>query len=195
VSERFDATVATLRRSHDDDPRTIEVDGLVRSRSAVYHERLVATVLELDPQASEPLRLAAWAQHVRRWELPRASYPAGREGYRKWRSAAARMHADVAAEAMRRAGWDEDAIDRVRAIVTKTRLRSDPEVQLLEDAVCLVFLADELEAFAREHDRDQVVEILKKTWDKMSPRGHAVALARASALPEAVRELVRSALP
>lgn len=194
MSERFDTVVAALRRMHEGDPRTALVDGRPRPRSAVYHERLLAILLELDPHASEALRLAAWAQHVRRWELPRASYPAGRDGYRKWRSAAARMHADILAAAMREAGWDEPAIARAREIVTKTRLRSDPEVGLLEDAVCLVFLEDELEAFAREHDREQVIEILRKTWTKMSPRGQAAALARAAALPEGVRGLVQAAL-
>jgi hypothetical protein len=47
----------------------------------------------------------------------------------------------------------------------------------MEDAVCLVFLEFEFDAFLEKHpDEDKAVEILEKTWKKMSPRGREAAL-------------------
>jgi len=65
----------------------------------------------------------------------------------------------------------------------------------LEDAACLVFLENEIGAFAAQHadyPQEKFVDILKKTWRKMSPR--AQGLARGLALPEEIAQLVRQAL-
>ena len=180
-----------LEALHRQDPRR-EAGG--EPHAVVYHRRMAAWLAKLEPAASEELRLAVRAQHVRRWTLPRADYPEGRHGYLAWRNACKRMHADVAGEVAAAAGYGEAAVARVRDMVQKRRLHADPEAQTLEDAACLVFLEGYLAAFAAEHrgDEAKLVDILRKTWAKMSPRGRDAALTLE--LPPAVRALVERAL-
>ena len=123
------------------------------------------------PDASEVVRLAVRCQHIRRWTVPRDSYPEGRDGYRRWRTDLGRFHAETASDILRQVGYDDATVGRVQALLRKERLKADPEVQLLEDVVCLVFLRHYLAPFAAQHADEKVVGILQKTWRKMSERG------------------------
>jgi hypothetical protein len=173
------------------DPVTELVDGVPRPRLLVQADRLSRWIERLDPGASEALRLAARCQHVERWTIARDDFPKGRVGYLQWRTKLGRFHADRAEGVLRGAGYDESVIQAVRRIVTKQNLHSNPDSQTMEDALCLVFLEFELDAFLAKHpEQDKAVEILQKTWKKMSPRGQKAALAlslspRASALVHA----------
>ena len=137
---------------------------------------MTATLEEFAPEASDEVRLAVRCQHIRRWMISRETYPDGREGYRRWRSDLARFHADTAASILGEVGYNLESIDRVSALLRKERLKSDPEVQLLEDVACLVFMTHYLSAFVEKHESTKVIEILRKTWRKMSDKGHTAAL-------------------
>lgn len=164
----------------------------MRPRELVQAERLSRWILRLEPDASEALRLAARCQHLRRWEIPRDSYPAGRLGYLEWRKALGKFHADRAAEILSGVGYGSDIIERVRAINQKKALKLDSDVQAMEDALCLVFLEYEADEFAAKHSADKVVDILRKTWRKMSERGRNEALALQ--MSDGLREIVKRAL-
>lgn len=187
---RFEDAIAGFYEAHAEDPRTLEVAGETHNHSVRYHQRMQAWLERLAPDASEALRLAVACQHIRRWDKPRSDYPEGRAGYKKWRAMLAIYHGEVAGEILAEAGYDAATISRVGEILQKRRLRSDPEVQLFEDVVCLVFLENELVDFAGKHPEDKLVDILQKTWAKMSPRGHEAALALAGSLPDDLREVV-----
>jgi hypothetical protein len=171
VSSRLDAAIARFDEVNAGDPRR---DGDVPSELA-YARRMTGWLERLAPDAPEELRLAARAQHIARWRLPRDRFPDGRAGYKRWRSECARMHADIAAGILADVGYDPATIDRVRDLLGKKRLADDPEVQTLEDVACLVFLEHSFADFAKKHDRDKLVDIVKKTWAKMSARGRAAA--------------------
>ena len=191
---RFRRAVSGFQAAHCEDPVTLETEGGRVPWSVHYHRRLVAWVRRLEPEASEALVLAAHCQHLRRWTIPRDRYPLGGAGYRRWRKTLAQFHAQEAGRILGESGYGETAIGRVQALVRKLRLKLDPESQLLEDAVCLVFLENEFEAFSRMHDHTKLAGILRKTWRKMSPQGREAALAVAGELPEALRRLVRNAV-
>ncbi len=190
MSSLFERAAARFRRAHEEDPRTLAGERW----SVRYHRRLADWVLVLDPEASEALRLASQCQHIRRWTRPRGDYPTGRGGYKRWRSELARFHGDEAEVILRDAGYGDDVIERVRELLVKKGLKTDPEVQLFEDAICLTFLENEYEAFATKHDEDKLVTILRKTYQKMSPRGRAAALELAGQLSDDARALVERAV-
>lgn len=171
------------------DPNTITCDGTVYPFTYFYAQQLYRWVKKLKPQASEALLLASRSQHIGRWQIPRTSYPAGKAGYLRWRTDLARFHAEKAGELMREAGYGEDEIKAVQRIIRKENLRTDEDVQTMENALCLVFLQFQLDDFLRQHDEAKVVRILQKTWRKMSEPGRQAALAlplsdRAKALME-----------
>jgi hypothetical protein len=147
---------------------------------------------KLAPQASEPLKLAVRCQHLRRWAIPRGSYPEGKVGYLRWRKEESLAHAALAGEILSRAGYEADAVTRAQSLIKKERIKHDPEAQLLEDATCLVFLEHEFAAFAPKHDEAKLIDILRKSWAKMSPLGQREALGLQ--LPAHLRAIVGKAL-
>ncbi len=189
----LERAIARFEAAHQEDPRRLEIDGKSVPWSVHYHRRLLHWVLHFDQGASVPLRLAAACQHIRRWDIPRSDYRAGRRGYRRWRSELANMHAEIARDVLSEVGYDEETILRVEALVRKVGLARDAEVQLFEDAICMVFFENEYVDLAAKHDDAKLVDILRKTWKKMSERGRRAALTLATGLPDRERRLVDEA--
>ncbi len=189
---RLREAFAILDGMHREDPtRAPSAEGPIPA-SLLYHQRLSQWLERISPNASAALRLAIRSQHVRRWTIPRDSYPMNKKGYRDWRTSLARFHARTAAEVLVRVGYDAQTVARVQQLLRKERLRTDPEVRILEDAACLVFLETQLEAFSRQHSEEKVLHILRRTWKKMSPLGLRLALGLE--LPEAAASLLRKAI-
>ena len=180
--------------AHQEDPRRVIVDGQDMPWSVHYHRRLLHWVLRLEPEASVPLLLSAQCQHIRRWSIPRRDYEEGRQGYRRWRRELAIFHADEAGRVLRKVGYDEETIERVGTLLRKVGLKRNPEVQTFEDAICMVFLETELAEFSKKHPEHKMVDIIQRTWAKMSQDGHRMALELATTLPEEVRALLERAL-
>lgn len=152
------------------------MDGVEHPTELLYARRMTERLHQFEPDASEELRLAARAQHIARWQIPRSDYPEGRRGYKQWRSRLMHHHASLASQVLEEVGYDSATIERVATLLRKQGLTRDAEVQALEDVICLVFLDHYFDAFARKHDDDKLVDILRKTWAKMGERGRRAAL-------------------
>ena len=175
-SARFREALARFDAANAGDPHREPDGGAEQPRELLYARRMTETLERFAPAAPEVVRLAARCQHIRRWTVPRDTYPDGRDGYRRWRSDLACFHAETAGEILSGAGYGGAEVARVQALLRKERLKADPEAQLLEDVACLVFLTYYLPAFAPRHDAEKLAGILRKTWRKMSARGQAAAL-------------------
>jgi hypothetical protein len=178
MPNNFQEAIRRIDESNSDDPNT-EVEGEDSyPKEVLYARRMSAWVDRLDPGASEPLRLAARSQHIRRWESPRSDYPMTKAGYHQWRTALYAFHANTAAALLEEVGYDSEIIEPVKNLLMKKGLRTDADMQTLEDAAALVFLEFHLADFAKRDDVDdaKMIRILRKTWKKMTERGHAAAL-------------------
>lgn len=166
-----------------------------RPAELVYADRMEAWVARLVPDASPLLRLAARSQHLERWSVPRATYPMNKAGYLTWRRSLYPKQAERARALLIEAGVPAAEAGEVATWVSKTGLKTNPGTQALEDAACLVFLENEISAFAAQHadyPREKFVDIIRKTWRKMSPA--ARQLARGLSLPPGIAALVQEAL-
>lgn len=172
---RYEQAVRAFREANAEDPNLRFERGSARPRELVDAERLFAWVEKLSPNASEALKLAAHCQHLRRWRIPRDSFPEGRLGYLKWRKRLQTFHAREVQKMLSAVGYDQHTIADVMRIVTKRELKSNPDVQTMEDALCLVFLQYELEQFAAKHPPDKVIDVLRRALEKMSERGRGAA--------------------
>ena len=179
----FDAACAAIDRANAEDPQGHELP---------YSHRMVDWVRRLSPSASEELLLAARAQHVRRWTVARSTYPEGRTGYLRWREDLKKFHAETLGAILREAGYPEESLSKTRSLLVRKNLSSDAEGQTLEDAACLVFLQFEFGEFAAKTELDKMVDILRKTWKKMSPAAQREALGLT--LPSDQAALVKRAL-
>jgi hypothetical protein len=175
VPGRFEAALRRFDEENSRDPNTEIGDGPALPRELVYSRWLTDWVLKLNPAASEELRLAARCQHLCRWLVPRQSYPMTRPGYLQWREGLKKFHAQKAGEILREVGYPPEVVSRVQALNLKQDLSQDPEVQVLEDALCLVFLERQLAELADKTAEDKMINAIQKTWKKMSPAGQAQA--------------------
>lgn len=191
---RLQRTLESIDQANTDDPNLVEHDGRQWPKELWYSHQMTRWLNILEPQASEALQVAARAQHIRRWQIPRDTYPMTREGYLAWRKRMYDFHADSAAAIMQQAGYDQATIDRVRFLLRKQQLKADPESQTLEDAAALVFLEGYFAEFRarKDYDDQKWANILRRTWLKMSEQGRAQAMQLP--LDEESRRLIQIAL-
>jgi len=175
-SERYVAAIARFDSENARDPNVEIVDGKSHPRELIYAQWLTDWVLKLSPNASEPLRLAARCQHICRWEIPRNSYPMDKPGYLRWRADLKKFHAQRSGDILREVGYDDATIQRVQELNLKKNHPKDPEVCMLENALCLVFLERQFVALAAKSDDEKMINALQKSWKKMTPAAHAEAL-------------------
>jgi hypothetical protein len=174
-SRWFPTAIAAIDAANAADPTTVDVRGRTGPKELLHAELVTEWVGRLTDDPGEDLLLAARGHHLRRWTVPRSTYPPGRAGYLRWRRDLHDRHARELAAILRDAGYDEVAVERVATLVTKRELGRDPETQVLEDALCLVFLETQLGDVAATLDRDKLVGVLAKTLLKMSDAGrHAI---------------------
>jgi hypothetical protein len=191
--ERFNKAIALFDAANGEDPNQDEG----RPKELLYAERMTEMLQRFRPDASEAVQLAVRAQHIRRWTVPRSSYPMTKDGYYAWRTGLYKIHADTAGELMRQAGYDDAMIEQVKKAVGKRALKVNPDTQLLEDTADLVFIEYYMLAFAAgkpDYDEEKWLEIIRKTWKKMSDAAHAFALSGRLKLPEPLVPLITKAV-
>ena len=173
---RLEQTLAAFDAVNAQDPNTEIIHEKAISKELIYSQRMSDQLHKFLPGASEALQLAARSQHICRWKIPRSDYPMDRQGYKKWRLDLAVFHGETAGEILQANGYDQTLIHRVKDLLLKRSLKRDAEVQVLEDVICLVFLEFYFDDFAGKHDEAKLIDIIQKTWNKMSDVGHAAAL-------------------
>ena len=186
--DKLGAALAAIDAVHAQDP---EKEG-GQPKELRYAQRMSAWLAKLAPESSEALQLAVRCQHLRRWAIPRSAYPEGKIGYLRWRKEESLAHASLAGEILGQAGYGADAVKHVQSLIKKERIKHDPEAQLLEDTACLVFLEYEFAGFAAKHGEEKLIDILRKSWAKMSPQGQQAASGLQLSAP--LRALVGKAL-
>jgi len=173
---RFETAIALIDKANSEDINTYEVSGINYPKELLYSQRMTRKLLQFEPNASKALQIAARAQHICRWKIARDEYPMDRLGYLKWRETLKRMHGALTTDILKQVGYDDQFTDRVKAIILKKLIKKNEESQSLEDTICLVFLDYYFEEFATKHNEEKIIDILKKTWIKMSDKGHEAAL-------------------
>ena len=197
TNENYQAAIAAFDQANSQDPNKEMADGREYPKELLYAQRMSDMQERYIPDASDAVKLAVRAQHIQRWKIPRNNYPMDKQGYLQWRTGLYKFHADTAGEIMREAGYDDEMIDRVKKIVGKKGLKVNPETQLMEDVVDLVFIEHYLTGFVAQHpeyDEAKWIPIIRKTWQKMSAQAHEFALAGKIKLPEALVPLILKAV-
>ncbi len=192
-TDRLERAIALFDAANAEDPNQDEG----QPKELLYAQRMTEMLGRFAPAASEAVQLAVRAQHIKRWTVPRGDYPMTKEGYYAWRTGLYKFHADTAGELMRQAGYDDAMIERVKAAVGKRGIKVNPETQMLEDVTDLVFIEYYMLGFAGQHaeySEEKWLEIIRKTWKKMSDDAHAFALSGKLKLPEPLVPLITKAV-
>ena len=192
TESRFQQALQKIDAAHAEDPTKVKKDNQEIPYELYYADQMSYYLQQRFASASEELQLAIRAQHFRRWEVPRSSYPMTKVGYHSWRTYLKKRQAELASQICLDSGYSEEEAARVASMIKKENMKNDEETQVLEDVACLVFLDDQFETFEKEHDEAKIVTILQKTWGKMSERGHELALQ--IQMSERAKGLVQKAL-
>ncbi|MDD5249561.1 MAG: DUF4202 domain-containing protein [Rhodocyclaceae bacterium] len=195
--QRFARAIALFDAANAEDPNQESADGKTWPKELLYAMRMSEMQQRFAPDASEAVRLACRAQHIQRWKTPRSAYPMTPEGYQAWRTGLYKFHADTAGSLMQQAGYDDEMIERVKKVIGKRGLKVNPETQLMEDVVDLVFIEHYMLGFAGQkpdYSEEKWLDIIRKTWKKMSEAGHAFAVSGKIKLPEALVPLILKAV-
>ena len=193
----LDRAIALVDAANSEDPNRVTLDGKDWPKELLYSQRMSDMLQRFRPDADAAQQLAIRAQHVQRWKSPRDAYPMDRIGYLQWRKDLYKIQAETAVGLLEQAGYGEDVTGRVRAAVAKQRIKENPDTQLLEDVTDLTFLEHYLLEFAEKHpeyDEDKWLDILRKTWKKMSGDAQAFALSGSIKVPESLLPLIQKAV-
>lgn len=191
-TSRYQLAIDRIDEENSRDPHTEISNGKKFPREFLYSLRMSEKLIEYKPQASEILRVAARAQHICRWKIARENYPMDRTGYLRWRTELKEFHANLTSEILKEAGYDDGFIQAVKVLLKKEGLKTNPETQILEDVICFVFLEFYFEDFQKQHSEEKLINILQKTWKKMSLQGQSFALT--CSLSSSCRALIQKAL-
>lgn len=193
----YDKAVTLMDAANSEDPNIEIADGKEWPKEHLYAIRMSDMLERFNPQADDVAKLAIRGQHILRWKSPRSDYPMNRQGYHQWRTQLYTFHANQVAAFMTEAGYDDVALDRVKMAVGKKAIKANADTQLLEDIAGLVFIEHYMLAFAEKHpeyDEEKWIDIIRKTWNKMSDSAHEFTLAGKITLPEPLIPLIQKSV-
>lgn len=193
----YEKAVALIDAANAEDPRMDSPAGKPVPRELLYGQRMAAMIGRYAPAADDVQKLAVRGQHIQRWKTPRNSYPMTREGYLAWRTGLYKFHAETVGQLMKQAGYDAASVERAQQAVGKRALKVNPDTQLLEDVTDLCFIEHYMLEFAGQHaeySEEKWLDIIRKTWKKMSPRAHEFALSGQLNLPAPLVPLITKAI-
>ncbi|MCW5515682.1 DUF4202 domain-containing protein [Muriicola sp. Z0-33] len=176
ISDKLGQAFRLFDLANSADPNSEDYQGESYPKEVLYAMRMTEKLKAFAPNASESLQLAARCQHICRWEISRDAYEMNRTGYLKWRQALKKFHAQKASEILTEVGYSENLIREVCILLEKKQMKKNPDSQTLEDVICLVFLQYYFDPFAQKHEENKTIDILQKTWRKMSEQGQEAAL-------------------
>ena len=197
TQQAFDKAVSLMDAANSEDPNIETADGKEWPKELLYSHRMSDMLERYKPEADDVAKLAIRGQHIQRWKSPRDAYPMNRQGYYQWRTNLYKFHADTVAALMAQAGYNEKSLERVKKAVGKHALKVNADTQLLEDVASLVFIEHYMLAFAEKHpeyDEEKWIDIISKTWKKMSADAHEFALAGNIKLPEPLIPLIQKSV-
>ena len=196
TSSRLTTVLTAIDKINSEDPNQTMVDGNSQPNELLYGQYMTTCLTQYFPQSNELLQIAVRAQHIKRWQLKRTEFEAGKAGYYQWRIAQGKFHAKLAKSLMLENGFVENEAETTACILRKEKLKTNTDTQTLEDVACLVFLQYYFDAFAAKYtetdNEAKIIRIVKMTWGKMSERGHEIALSLT--LPDHLAALVGKAL-
>jgi len=193
----YESALALIDAANAQDPNIVTADGKDWPKELIYSERMSDMLQRFKPEADDTQKLAIRAQHIERWKSPRNAYPMDRIGYLTWRKDLYKIQANTAAGLLQQAGYGTDEVERVRTAVSKKNIKGNPDTQLLEDVTDLCFMEHYILEFVNKHpdySEDKWIEIIQKTWQKMSEDAHNFALTGNVKFPDSLTPLILKAV-
>lgn len=193
----FDKAIELFNAANSKDPNIELVDDKEIAKELLYSQRMLNMINRYLPDADDVAKLAVSAQHIERWESPRKDYPMNRKGYHQWRTNLYKFHAETAAKILHEVGYDAEFIERVSLAIGKKDLKNNADTQILEDVAALTFIEHYMTTMYKnfpQYDEEKWIDIILRTWKKMSTQAQEFALSGKLRLPEALTPTIQKAI-
>lgn len=195
--QMLESALALYDAANSKDPNLQMEDGVEVPKELLYSKRMLDMLSRFIPDAGDVAKLSVAAQHIERWKSPRSDYPMNRKGYHLWRTNLYKFHAETAATYLAEAGYDEETVECVKLAIGKKNLKTNDDTQVVEDIAALTFIEHYMTAMYEkftDYDEDKWIDIIIRTWKKMSPAAHDFALSGNVKLPEGLVPVIQKAL-
>ena len=189
MSHRLAEVLESIDLANASDPSRLIFEGVEYPAALVEGRRAQWWVRHLRLEASDPLLIAARGHHLRRWEIPRESYPRDRAGYLAWRTRLYDFHAEAVADLMQRGGYSQDTVAHGQRLLRKEGIKVDVDAQTYEDAVSLAFLEVRLRPFIETVTDEQLTRTPPHVAQDERP-GDTKRHSRSSSSPQLPRRCV-----
>lgn len=193
----YNEVIKLIDAANSDDPNKEMADGKQYPKEHLYAQRMSDMIQRFDSSADDINKIAVRAQHIQRWKSPRSDYPMNRKGYHQWRTSLYKFHAQTTAALMEQVGYDQNSIERVKQAIGKKSIKTNPDTQMLENIAALVFIEHYMLDFANKHpeyDESKWIDIIRKTWNKMTVNAQQFALSGVVSLPEPLIPLIKKSI-
>ena len=193
----YNEVIKLIDATNAEDPNSEMADGKEQPKELLYSQRMVDMIQRFDANADDINKIAVRAQHIQRWKSPRSDYSMDRKGYHQWRTNLYKYHAQTTAVLMEQVGYDQDSVERVKLAIGKKALKTNTDTQMLENIAALVFIEHYMLAFANKHpeyDEAKWIDIIRKTWNKMTASAQQFALTGGIILPESLVPLIKKSI-
>ena len=198
MTQLFDKAITLYNIANSKDPNMVKDDsGNDLPKELLYSQRMLDMINRYLPKADEVAKLSVAAQHIQRWTSPRSDYPMNRKGYHLWRTRLYGYHAETAAKILEEVGYDEETISRVKLAIGKKDLKNNKDTQILEDVAALTFIEHYMTAMYEnfpQYDEEKWIDIIIRTWKKMSADAQAFALSGNVKLPADLVPVIQKAI-
>ncbi len=198
MTQLFDKAIELYDAANSKDPNMVKDDnGNDAPKELIYSHRMLDMINRYLPEADDVAKLSVAAQHIQRWTSPRSDYPMNRKGYHLWRTRLYGYHAETATAILEEVGYDEETIARVKLAIGKKDLKNNKDTQILEDVAALTFIEHYMTAMYEnfpQYDEDKWIDIIIRTWKKMSADAQAFALSGDLKLPADLVPVIQKAL-
>jgi hypothetical protein len=160
-----------IEKAHSIDSSRETENNILYPSELLYSIRMLSMLDIVRPDNDYVLKLAAQCQHLMRWNVARDLYPYDRKGYHQWRRAVMDYQLQQTMKILTGVNIEADDIQIITEALKNQGNKSNSNSQIIEDTACLVFIKWYLEPFASKHENIKIIEILKKTMQKMSDSG------------------------
>ena len=193
----LDKALELYNAANSQDPNIEVEEGKDVPKELLYSIRMLDMLNRYLPDADDVAKLSVAAQHIQRWNSPRSDYPMNRKGYHLWRTNLYKFHAETAAKLLDEAGYDEQTIERVKLAIGKKNLKTNKDTQIVEDVAALTFMENYMMPMYinfPQYDEEKWIDIIIRTWKKLSPQAHEFALSGKVKLPEELVPVIQKAI-
>lgn len=193
----YQKVIQAVDEANVKDPNVLDINGIRHTKEQLYSHHMLDMLMRFYPDADKEQKIAVYAQHIKRWQVPRSDFPMNKTGYYQWRCYLYDFHAEKITSIMKECSCSDESIARVRKAVAKQDANKNGDTQLLEDIAALVFIEHYMENFASKHtdyDEQKWLNIIRRTWNKMSEQAKQFALSEQLNKPSSLLGLISKAI-